>query len=263
MATRPAAATIDGGPPFLDPAFRVPMLPYGSDDEDANSWIRTELEKLFARDNKVQAQGVPLPGFFPITTPDMVVFRAYNGVYGVATRDQVANGRVIRAGDIRWISKTTMGIHQMVTTGDSDDIDMSKNVKDWWSTYNQTKVTQHPVREPVDRLACSRRAERLLRGRCRDSTAPGVRRPQLRRHQPAAAVSPEWRPRRRHPRRPTRGGRSQDRRSGGAWPHEVAPPDPDSKAATPAAAHRLTEEEGDKTTNAFQLCLDAVFLGLR
>ncbi len=257
------AATIDGGPPFLDPAFRVPMLPYGSNDEDANSWIRTELEKLFARDNKVQAQGVPLPGFFPITTPDMVVFRAYNGVYGVASRDQVANGRVIRAGDIRWISKTTMGIHQMVTTGDSDDIDMSKNVKDWWSTYNQTKVTSILFENPlIGSLAHDGQNVYFV-----DDVAipppPAYYDPNF------GGINPQQQYRQSGDLADAiRAGRlvAVDLKTGVMrWElgrTKVAPPDPDSKAPPPPPLpNRLTEEEGDKTTNAFQLCLDAVFLG--
>src|SRR5436190_2767332 len=134
----PRSATIDGGPPFLDPIFRTTMFYTGEDE--ANTWIKAELDRQFARDGKLK--GTPLPAFFPITTSDMVIFRSYNGVYGVATKDQVApNGKVVRAGDIRWISKTTFGTHQMLTTGESDDIDIKKNVQDWWGTYSQTGVT--------------------------------------------------------------------------------------------------------------------------
>lgn len=140
------SATIDGGPPFLDPTFRTTMF-YTGDDE-ANTWIKTELERLFARDGKV-SKSVPLPAFFPITTPDMVIFRTYNGVFGVATHDQAVGGRVVRAGDVRWVSRTTFGAHQMLSTGDTEEIDMRKNVQDWWATYAQAGVTSVLYENPL------------------------------------------------------------------------------------------------------------------
>src|SRR4029079_7189652 len=44
------AATIDGGPPFLDPIFRASLFPAGSEEDvgEANNWIRNELDHLFA-----------------------------------------------------------------------------------------------------------------------------------------------------------------------------------------------------------------------
>ena len=125
------------------------MFPASTEKDvlEANGWIRHELERLFNRDPK---SGVPMPGFFPITTPDMVIFRGYNGVYGVASRDQVSGNRVIRAGDLRWVSKTSFGIHQMVTKGgDNEDIDLYKNATEWWGTYNQTKASSILYENPL------------------------------------------------------------------------------------------------------------------
>jgi hypothetical protein len=73
------SGTIEGGPPFLDPVFRSTMF-YSGDNDEGNSWIKTELDKLFSRDPKIKS--LPLPGFFPITTPDMVLYRTYNGWQG-------------------------------------------------------------------------------------------------------------------------------------------------------------------------------------
>ena len=133
------AATIDGGPPFLDPIFRSPMFPANTEDdvEDANAQIRNELDHQYSRDSK--RADLPIPAFFPITTPDMVVYRGYNGVYAVASRDQVLGGRVIRAGDLRWVSKTDFGLHQMMTKG-GPDIDMYKSATEWLATYKQTRA---------------------------------------------------------------------------------------------------------------------------
>ncbi len=246
----PRAGTIVGGPPFLDPIFRTSMF-YTGDDE-ANTWIKTELERQFARDGKVK--GVPLPGFFPITTPDLLIFRGYNGVYGVATRDQVVNGRVIRAGDIRWISKTNFGTHQLLTTGDTDDIDMKKNVTDWWGTYVQTGVTSVLYENPlIGSLAHDGQNVYFVD----DVAIPpppvysnpefGINGgPQFRQSGELADA--------------VRAGRlvAVDLNTGNMkWDLGRVP----AFDGGPPLPNLLTEEEADKATNAFQLCLDAVFLG--
>jgi outer membrane protein assembly factor BamB/TolA-binding protein len=261
----PRTATIGGGPPFLDPTFRTPMFPFGPNDEEPNTWIRNELDRLYslARDgNKGAAQGLPLPGFFPVTTPDLVVFRAYNGVYGVATRDQVVNGRVVRAGEIRWVSKTNMGVHQMLTKGDTDDIDMYKNVTDWWATYNQTKVSSILYENPlIGTLAHDGQNVYFV-----DDVAipppPVYSNPEfgIINNQPQYRQSGELAD-------AIRAGRlvAVDLRTGMVkWELgrvKVMPNDDPKLPPPPPLPNKLTEEEGDKTTDAFRLCLDAIFLG--
>ena len=136
------SAVVDGGPPFLDAVFKTPLF-YAGDDE-ANLWIKGELDKLFTRDGKSTSSGsgrnVPLPGTFPVTTSDLLMFRGYDGVYGVATRDRVVGGRVVRAGDVLWRSKTTAGLHQLMSSDNTDDIDMKRDVQNWWNTYSSRQV---------------------------------------------------------------------------------------------------------------------------
>jgi outer membrane protein assembly factor BamB len=253
------SATIDGGPPFLDPTFRTTMF-YKGDDE-ANVWIKGELEKLFSRDNKAP-KGTPLPGFFPITTSDMVMFRAYDGIYGVATRDQVVNGRVVRAGDIRWVSKTTFGAHQMLVTDETNEIEMKQTVKEWWTTYNQAGVTSVLYENPllgsiahdgqfvyfVDDVAIP---PPPVYSNPDFGIMPG---PQFRQSGELAEA--------------VRAGRlaAVDMKSGnvkwdlGRVPQARNGSDPNIPPPPPLPPY-LNEEEADKSTNAFQLCLDAVFLG--
>jgi outer membrane protein assembly factor BamB len=244
------SATIDGGPPFLDPTFRTTMF-YTGDDE-ANTWIKTELERLFARDGKV-SKSVPLPAFFPITTPDMVIFRTYNGVFGVATHDQAVGGRVVRAGDVRWVSRTTFGAHQMLSTGDTEEIDMRKNVQDWWTTYAQAGVTSVLYENPlIGGLAHDGQNVYFID----DVAIPpppvyndpnfGIQQgPQFRQSGELADA--------------VRAGRlaAVDMRTGSVkWElGRVRVPE-----GAPPLPNRLNEDEADKATSAFQLCLDAVFL---
>ena len=256
------SGTIDGGPPFLDPIFRSTMFySMKPEDEEGHNWIKTELDRLFARDSRAP-KGIPMPAFFPITTPDLVLFRSYIGVSAVATRDQVVNGRVVRAGEVRWVSKTAFGTHQLVTTGETDDIDMKENVLRWWGTYSQTGVSSVLYENPlIGQLSHDGTNAYFI-----DDVAippppvyanpdfginPG---PQFRQNGDLAEA--------------VRAGRlaAVDLKSGlMRWELgrvRVEPFRNDPKAPPPPALPpRLTEEEADKTTDAFQLCLDAIFLG--
>jgi len=254
------SATIDGGPPFLDPTFRSTMF-YNTkpEDEEGHAWIRTELDRLFARDSKAP-KGIPLPGFFPVTTSDLVLYRSYSGIHAVATRDQVVNGRVVRAGDVQWISKATFGTQQMLTTGgEIDDIEAKKNVMDWWTIYNQTNVTSVLYENP------------LIGSLSHDGTNAYF--------VDDIAIPP---PPVYH--NPNFGGvPGQQFRSNGEIAKAVLAGrlaainlrtgnvvwdlgrlkdimDPDAKIPPQPRPNPLTEEEADKTTSAFALCLDAVFL---
>lgn len=247
------SAVVNGGPPFLDPIFRTSMF-YSGDDE-ANLWIKGALDPLFARDAKTAARGVPLPGTFPVSTGDLLMFRGYDGVYGVATRDRLVGGQPVRAGTVLWRSKTTGGLHQLMDSGLTDDIDMKRDAQNWWNTYStrQANVSSILYENP------------LIGGLSHDGqyvyfiddvaiTPPPVYSnpdfgiqggPQFRQSGELADM--------------VRAGRlvAVDMKSGVVkWdlgrvkPFEGAPPLPPL----------LTEEEADKTTDAFRLCRDAVFL---
>lgn len=245
------SATVDGGAPFLDPVFRVSMFYTGEDE--ANQWIRTELTRLFERTGK-PPRSLPLPGFFPVSTSDLLVFRSYNGVYGVATRDQVAGGRVVRAGEVRWISKTTFGLHQMLTAGEVDDADMKRNVLDWWNTYTQGGAASVLYENPlIGALAHDGQNVYFV-----DDVAvpppPVYANPEF-----GIMPGPQYR-QSGELAEAVRAGRlvAVDLKTGRVvWElgrvrvFEGSPPLPP----------RLTEEEADRTTSAFELCLDAVFLG--
>lgn len=259
--TTTRAATIEGGPPFLDPIFRSSMFPANTEEdvEEANGWIRNEVDIQYSRDSK--RADLPIPGFFPITTPDMVVYRGYNGVYAVAARDQVVGGRVIQAGDLRWVSKTDIGLHQMVTKG-GPDIDMYKYATEWFGTYKQTKAGSILHENPllgslshdgqnvyfVDDVAIPPPPVFY------DPNIGGMNQGQQYRQSGPLADA-------------IRAGRlvAVDLKSGMVkWELGRVKVGEDinrDAAPAPPLPNRLNEEEADKTTSAFHLCLDAVFLG--
>lgn len=257
-------AVVDGGPPFLDPVFRGPMFHSRPDDgpeakasEEANQWIKGELEKLFGRDSKVTAKGsVPLPGTFPVTTADLVIYRDYEGVTAVAARDRLVNGGVLRAGTVVWRSRATGGLHQLQETGTTDDVDMKRDTQNWWNTYSSRQVNVSSILYENPLIGTlSHDGQNVYFVDDVAITPPPVfnnpnfgivGQPQFR-HSGALASM-------------VRAGRlaAVDMRTGSLrWelgrviPYDGAPPLPPL----------LNEEEADKTTDAFRLCLDSVFLG--
>lgn len=249
-------AVIEGGPPFLDPIFRTTMFLKG--DDDANVWIKSQLDMLFARDGKTTPKGaVTLPGTFPITTSDLLIYRDYEGITAVATRDHVVGGNVVRAGTVRWQSRTTAGLHQLMSKdGSTDDIDMRQDVERWWATYSSRPVNVSSIlyENPLIGALAHDGQNVYFIDDVAITPPPVYNNPefgivggsQFRQSGDLADY--------------VRAGRlaAVDMKSGNVkWelgrvkPHEGAPPLPPL----------LNEEEADKTNDAFRLCLDAVFLG--
>ncbi|MDB5312310.1 MAG: bamB 1 [Gemmataceae bacterium] len=251
-------ATVEGGPPFLVPAFDpTPMLATRrEDDKPGNDWIAEELNRLFDRENKT-VRSLPLPAFFPVTTPDLVIYRGYDGIHAIATRDHTHAGQLVPAGKLRWSSKTMFGVHQLMTPGNLNynDPNIRAEVTGWWGTYKTTGVSSLLFENPLlGSLAHDGQTVFYVD----DVAIPP----------PPAMTDPNF------------GGmpNQQVRQSGEladairagelsavdiatgmrVWtlgrvvksPHYRDP-----------ALPRLTEEEADKSTDAFHLCLNAVFLG--
>ncbi|MBY0455799.1 MAG: PQQ-binding-like beta-propeller repeat protein, partial [Gemmataceae bacterium] len=255
------SGAVDGGPPFLDPVFRAALLPPDAEENRAaNDWIRAELEKLFARDSR-SPRGVPLPGTFPITTADTVIFRGYDGVYAVATRDGLtAAGNVVRAGALRWRSKTTGGLHQLLGRDGTNDTDMSEDVRRWWGTYSAPQAKAHSLlyEHPLNGSLAHDGQNAYFVDDVAIPPPPVFNNPEF-----GIVGGPQFRSSGTLADM-VRAGRlaAVDLRTGKLeWELGRVPvfPDGDPKAAV-ALPPRLSEEEADKTTDAFRLCLDAVFL---
>ncbi|MBM3980106.1 MAG: hypothetical protein FJ304_07440 [Planctomycetes bacterium] len=251
------SAVVDGGPPFLDPIFRSSLFPPDlPENVEANNWIRGELDQLFLRDAKSARAGTPLPGTFPITNSEVLIYRDYAGITALATRDRVANGRVVRAGDLLWRSKTTGGLHQLVSMEGTEDVDMKRDVQAWWARYKtpQANVSSILFENPLIGSISHDGQNAYFVDDVAITPPPvfsnpnfGIQGgPQFRQHGDLADM--------------VRAGRlvAVDMRTGNVkWelgrvkPYEGAPPLP----------ARLNEEEADRTSDVFRLCLDAVFLG--
>ncbi|MBX9580727.1 MAG: PQQ-binding-like beta-propeller repeat protein [Gemmataceae bacterium] len=258
--------TVSGGPPFLVPAFDpTPMLDPNLDTgQAAVNWIGTELGQVFAVPPPAAPKPLPLPGFFPVTTPDLVIYRGYGAVYAVAARDHVLRGRAVPAGEVRWAARTPFGLHQLQTPGlnFSGDTDVHKQVAAWWQTYKATRADSVLYENPLlGTLAHDGQTVYYL-----DDVAipppPVLQGPEF-------GAFPGGMP----------GGFVQHRgqlaeavRAGELNAVDLATGNlvwtlgrfdrQSVKLAAPAqVAPPATEDDADKVTSAFHLCLNAVFLG--
>jgi outer membrane protein assembly factor BamB/tetratricopeptide (TPR) repeat protein len=252
-----------GGPPFLMPAFDpAPMVVNRKpEDGDANGWISEELSRLFDRENK-NNKTFPLPAFFPVTTSDLVVYRTYDGVCAVATHDHttVLQGepKLVRAGDMRWLSRSRFGVHQLMTPGNTnyDEPKIREDVTNWWNAlYKPQGLTSVLYENP------------LLGSLAHDGQSVyyvddvGLPPPVMQNNPEFGGPFPNQARYTGELRDAVLAGQliATDLRTGNrVWTLGRV----DGSRATPATSlPRLNEEEADKTTNAFQLCLRAIFLG--
>ena len=226
-------------------------------DDIPNLWIKTELDRLFGRESKVTPKSaVPLPGTFPITTSDLLIYRDYEGITAIATRDSFVNGRTVRAGELMWRSNAAAGLHQLLDKDTTSDQDMKRDVDNWWNTYasHQYNVSSILYENPlIGSLAHDGQYVYFV-----DDVAitppPVYNNPNF-----GIVAGPQFR---------QGGDLAQKVRAGhlaavdlktGVVKWHLGRIQP--QEGTPPLPPALTEEQADTTSDAFRLCLDAIFLG--
>lgn len=126
-------AIAEGGTPFLDPTFSIPMNHRSSffTNMEGSIWISQNLAEVL-KNIKPESSEVAIPGFFPITSPNYILYRTYDGVFATVTRDGVPlGGRPVQAGALGWIAPTIGSLNSMM--GGTD-----KTPQKWWeSQYRQ------------------------------------------------------------------------------------------------------------------------------
>src|SRR4029077_4959044 len=56
----------------------------------------------------------PIPAFFPVASSGKIIFRTYDGVYCVATRDDPNQSPPVKAGEVLWIGDCDHSLFKMV-----------------------------------------------------------------------------------------------------------------------------------------------------
>jgi outer membrane protein assembly factor BamB/TolA-binding protein len=122
--TRNAAS--DAGVPFLQPEQTLPvMYNLGLPEQDAaNEWVRKAIDAAYANPNYKLKKSPFIPSLFPVTAPNMIIFRGYDGVYAFYTKDfKDSAGRLISAGSLAWFTDAKWGaghIHRAAVSGGED-----------------------------------------------------------------------------------------------------------------------------------------------
>ena len=144
------AGVSDAGAPFLDPLFSVPAL---FRTEDANqsagaTFVRQNIEAAYKR--AIQQKKQLLPSFFPVTAPNMIIFRGYDGTYSFYTKDGVGpTGKPYRTGDLAWFSPCKGGAQSLWAADDSVNSPEKTNVTGWWQQYWQNQMPSVLFENPL------------------------------------------------------------------------------------------------------------------
>lgn len=155
----------DAGPPFLFPAFpAVPTLSTDVHKYPGDEWVSKQLDYLFAREDTNRANNTfPLPGFFPVATTDLLMYRTYDGVRAVALRDFGSGGTNYLAGRGVWHSPTVFGLSTLAAGGDTGDKEnpgyvspfheqakeIKTKVEQWWSSYRTQPAAAYLAENPL------------------------------------------------------------------------------------------------------------------
>ncbi len=131
------AGVADAGAPFLDPLFSMPLL-YRTEDPNLKSaaeFVQTQIQESYRRAQSDKKK-LLLPSFFPVTAPNMIIFRGYDGAYSFYTKDGVGpTGKPYRTGELAWFSPCKGGAQSIWAAEDSVNSAEKANVQGWWNQY--------------------------------------------------------------------------------------------------------------------------------
>ena len=140
------SAIADGGAPFLDPSYTKPML-YRTQDapfQEGSTWVRQNLNEVL-RGIRPAKQEVAIPGFFPLTSQNLVFIRTYDGIYAYITQDGFSNhGRPAKSGDLFWIAEAKGSLSKIV--GDDSKTDV---INRWTAFQNQGQLKSILFENPL------------------------------------------------------------------------------------------------------------------
>ena len=148
-ATR--AGVADAGAPFLDPLFSMPAL-YRIEDANQKTgadFVRQNIENAYKQASRDKKKML-LPSFFPVTAPNMIIFRGYDGTYSFYTKDGVGpTGKPFRTGELAWFSPSKGGAQTLWSAEDTVNSTEKQNVQSWWQQYWQNQMPSVLFENPL------------------------------------------------------------------------------------------------------------------
>jgi len=143
-------AILNAGAPFLDPLFSMPVL-YRTEDANQKTgaeFVRQSIEAAYKRATQDKKK-ILLPSFFPITAPNMIIFRGYDGTYSFYTKDGVGpNGKPYRVGELAWFSPSKGGAQSLWTPDETNATD-KQSATQWWGQYWQAQMPSVLFENPL------------------------------------------------------------------------------------------------------------------
>lgn len=147
-ATR--AGVSDAGVPFLDPLFSMPVLfrTETVEQKAGATFVQTQITEAYKRAGSDKKK-VLLPSFFPVTAPNMIIFRGYDGTYSFYTKDGVGpTGKPYHIGEMAWFTQSNGGA-QGLWTDDVRNVSEKQNAAGWWQQYWQIQMPSVLFENPL------------------------------------------------------------------------------------------------------------------
>ena len=126
-----------GGRPFLDPTGQFSRRPIlTKEDQDTRgtgmAWIEQNL-KQFLQMFEQTPNTPPLPQYYPIASSGKIIFRTYDGIYCLVTRDDKTQNPPVKAGEMLWMLECENSLYKMV----SNNVLRAHMDQQWKSFYMQ------------------------------------------------------------------------------------------------------------------------------
>jgi outer membrane protein assembly factor BamB len=134
----------DGGTPFLDPVFAKSLFSLNNPDQhdaelvQGSNWIQQNLPEVLKPAKNATKTDPVLPGFFPLTTQNLVFVRTYDSIFAYITKDGFSNhGQPGKVGQEYWRADHIEGCLSRVM-----GVDNNADAKNRWQRFKD----QHNLR---------------------------------------------------------------------------------------------------------------------
>ncbi len=111
----------DGGAPFLDPLYSKSMATRVDDYQEGIAWINQIVPDV-VKGLKPANGELAIPGFFPVSTQNLLFVRTYDGIFAYVTKDGFSNhGKPAKAGDLYWYADAKGSLASVMSADNSAD----------------------------------------------------------------------------------------------------------------------------------------------